>query len=227
MPKATFLNLPEDKRNHILDVAIEEFCNKPYQSASISAIVRDAGIAKSSFYQYFADKRDLYLHILQLGMQQKMALVNQIKPVEKAMDTFDYLRWTIQLSVLFELRYPKLARIAYRAFIEDIPFPDEVDGLVKKGSTFYLNDFLTQGILHNTVAPWVDTDMAAFLLGNLHFQFGRYLLQRMNLNPDDFSEGQLDLFKDQVAQDLFDNLMDLVEAGMGRNPEIRNQFFSK
>lgn len=60
MPKPTFFNLPADKRQRIVDLALEEFANHPYGQASISRVVEQAGIAKGSFYQYFEDKFDLY-----------------------------------------------------------------------------------------------------------------------------------------------------------------------
>ena len=44
MPKETFFNLPEDKRQAILDLAIEEFAAHDYKNASISRIVERAGI---------------------------------------------------------------------------------------------------------------------------------------------------------------------------------------
>lgn len=227
MPKKTYFNLPEAKRQIIEAVAIDEFAAVPFASASISAIVARAGIAKGSFYQYFEDKKDLYLHLLDLSMKQKVALVSQFKPSERALDMFDYLRWMLQVSVLFEMRYPKLAKIAYRALVEDVPFADEAEKLAHRGGMFYFNDFLAQGILHDDVATWVDTDMAAFLLGAVYNQFGRYLLKRTSLSIEDFADGKLDIFKDQVVQDLFDNLMDIIMAGIARDPEIRNQYFNK
>ncbi|MEM7578547.1 MAG: TetR/AcrR family transcriptional regulator, partial [Cyanobacteria bacterium P01_A01_bin.80] len=44
------------KRQNITNAAITEFNNHSYESASISAIVNRAKIAKGSFYQYFKDK---------------------------------------------------------------------------------------------------------------------------------------------------------------------------
>lgn len=227
MPKKTFFNLPNAKRTLIESIAIDEFAAAPFTSASISAIVERAGIAKGSFYQYFEDKKDLYMHLLDLAMKQKVALVSEIKPSERALDMFDYLRWMLQVSVLFEMRYPKLAKIAYRALVEDVPFADEAEKLANRGGIFYFNDFLAQGILHDDVATWVDTDMSAFLLGVVYNQFGRYLLKRTGLRLEDFADGKLDIFKDQVVQDLFDNLMDIITAGIARTPEIRNQYFTK
>ena len=67
MPKETFFNLPEAKRQRIIDLALAEFAEKDYDTASISRIVSQAGIAKGSFYQYFENKEDLYTYLLTLG----------------------------------------------------------------------------------------------------------------------------------------------------------------
>lgn len=227
MPKQTFLKLSPDKRSMIEAVAIDEFAENPYQCASISAIVAKAGIAKGSFYQYFDGKQDLYLHLLALANQQKGELVRQVKPSEKAMNTLDYVRWMLQLAFLFEVRFPKLAKIAYRSFVEDLPFLDEVEGELHRGGAFYFNDFLSQGVFHEDVATWVDIDMASFLLTLIYHHFGPYLLKRLQLSEADFAEGRLDIFGDQLVQDLYDNLLDLLSAGIGRDPEIRRQFFNK
>jgi len=227
MPYETFYNLPVEKQENILSVSIMEFANQPYASASISAIVRDAGIAKGSFYQYFADKKDLYLYVVQLSMARKLELVTQFKSSNNNLKTFDYLKWMMQASVQFELAYPDLARIAYRAFVEEIPFPEEVDELVRQGGSSYFNDFLAQGILHDDVAPWVDTDMSAYMLQIVYNSFGRYLLKRINSLSTLSSDRSADIFTNPDAMLLFDNLMELLEGGMGRDPAVRRTYFSK
>lgn len=227
MPFETFFNLPLEKQEMILAVAIREFSNQPYAAASISAIVRDAGIAKGSFYQYFLDKKDLYLYLLQLGMARKLNLVTQSRPPNNSLKTFDYLKWMMQASVQFELAYPDLARIAYRAFVEEIPFPEEMDDLMGQGGASYFNDFLAQGILHDDVAPWVDTDMAAYMLQIVYYSFGRYLLRRIKPLSALPSKQLAYIFTNADAKTLFENLMELLEGGMGRDPAIRKQYFSK
>lgn len=64
MPKQTFYNLPEDKRQTLLSAAEKEFSRVPLFEASISNIVKSAGIPRGSFYQYFTDKEDAYLYLL-------------------------------------------------------------------------------------------------------------------------------------------------------------------
>ncbi|MEN6461288.1 MAG: TetR/AcrR family transcriptional regulator, partial [Syntrophomonas sp.] len=64
MPKSTFLNLSEEKKKRIFEAAVQEFSTRRFSDASINQIVKNAGIPKGSFYQYFADKEDIYLYML-------------------------------------------------------------------------------------------------------------------------------------------------------------------
>src|ERR1044072_1245619 len=101
MPKPTFLNLPEDKRERIVELAIEEFSDKPYAQASISNIVAQAGIAKGSFYQYFEDKLDLYRWLLlHVAGHRKLAYLEARVPPEAA-DMFELLEHLVLTGIEF------------------------------------------------------------------------------------------------------------------------------
>lgn len=63
MPKSTFFNLPEEKKERIINATLEEFTENKYESVAISNISKKAKIPVGSFYQYFYDKDDLYLYI--------------------------------------------------------------------------------------------------------------------------------------------------------------------
>lgn len=64
MPKDTFLNLSEDKKNKVISAAKKEFSRVPIEEASIKNIVEEAEIARGSFYQYFESKEDLLKYML-------------------------------------------------------------------------------------------------------------------------------------------------------------------
>lgn len=70
MPKETFFNLTEEKRNHLLEALEEEFSRVPFYEASISNIIKTAKIPRGSFYQYFEDKEDAYFFILNKQVKQ-------------------------------------------------------------------------------------------------------------------------------------------------------------
>jgi len=62
--KELFLKLGEEKRKRIVEAGIEEFSNKLFADASINQIIKNAGIARGSFYLYFEDKLDFYCYLL-------------------------------------------------------------------------------------------------------------------------------------------------------------------
>lgn len=66
MPTATFFNLPPPKREKLLRAAAAEFARKPCGEVSINRIIQAAEIPRGSFYQYFADKTDLFRHVLRV-----------------------------------------------------------------------------------------------------------------------------------------------------------------
>jgi AcrR family transcriptional regulator len=65
MPKDTFYHLSEEKQKRIFEAAVQEFSARRFSDASINQIIKNAGIPKGSFYQYFADKEDLYLYMIE------------------------------------------------------------------------------------------------------------------------------------------------------------------
>lgn len=64
MPKDTFNNLDDVKREKIIAAAKIEFLNNPLRKARVSNIVTAAKIPRGSFYQYFEDLDDLYYYIV-------------------------------------------------------------------------------------------------------------------------------------------------------------------
>lgn len=66
MPKATFYNLPAEKREILIKAAKMEFSRVSLHESSISNIVKAAEIPRGSFYQYFSDKDDAFYYVLEL-----------------------------------------------------------------------------------------------------------------------------------------------------------------
>src|SRR5690625_786380 len=64
MPKQTFFDLPQNKRDTLIQAAVKEFSRVPLHEASIANIVKEAEIPRGSFYQYFEGKEDLYYYLL-------------------------------------------------------------------------------------------------------------------------------------------------------------------
>ncbi len=74
----TFRRLPEEKKKRFLDAAWEEFTRTSFEKASINKIIVKARVPRGSFYQYFADKEDLFFYLLGNMMKYLMAEYNKI-----------------------------------------------------------------------------------------------------------------------------------------------------
>lgn len=225
MPKETFHNLPDEKQQQLIDIASEEFASNAYKAASVSNIVRKAGIAKGSFYQYFEDKKDLYRYLIELGTEKKLKLAGELPALAPSVDLFGYMRWQFLSAVSYEVRYPLLAKITFRAFVEEVPFPEMKEELMRRGTTQLFKQLISQGILHGEVGVWVDPDVAAFLMEVVFYQFGKYFIERLGLNQA--AEIDQEILENEEAQQLLSNLMDILEAGMKRNPQQRKDYFDK
>ncbi len=56
-----FSRIPEEKRNRVIEAAINEFATYGYMNANTNKIARQAGISIGSLFQYFENKEDLFL----------------------------------------------------------------------------------------------------------------------------------------------------------------------
>ena len=89
MPKQTFLNLPKDKKQKILEAAKNEFSRVSVTEASINNIVTEANIARGSFYQYFESKEDLLIFMIDKASERVKDKVNEkIKENGDIFETF-------------------------------------------------------------------------------------------------------------------------------------------
>ncbi len=65
MPKSTFNNLSDERKEKILTVCKKEFENNLFEKASVASIVKTLGIARGTFYKYFEDLDDCYFYLLE------------------------------------------------------------------------------------------------------------------------------------------------------------------
>lgn len=218
MPKETFFNLPEEKRQLILDLAIEEFAGNDYKNASISNIVSRAGIAKGSFYQYFEDKRELYFYLLELAADEKKKFLAERQPPDPQMGLFDYLRWLAQEGTRFELSRPRLAQVAYRALFTDRPFGDQPFEELRASVSAYYRALVELGVTQGSIDPQIDRDLATFYFESLFNDFGRFILQRRNIDPQELAKGEV-AYQQIPFEGLVEQLVDLLEHGLAPRPE--------
>jgi len=112
MPKQTFYDLCEEKKARIIDKALEEFSSKTFSQASLNRIIKSAGIPKGSFYQYFENKEDLYLYLIEAASSESNKLHESIYDTDPDATAFDVMIRITELSFRqanIDQRYTMLA----------------------------------------------------------------------------------------------------------------------
>jgi len=69
MPTKTFYRLRDEKQEAILRAAIHEFAKHGFARAKTSDIAQNAGISKGSVFQYFENKKELFIHCAKWGLE--------------------------------------------------------------------------------------------------------------------------------------------------------------
>lgn len=126
MPTKTFFNLPEEKRNRIINAALEEFSENFFSNASINKIVKKAKISKGSFYQYFKNKKDLYKYILDKMFKLKMEYLSKVIKDKNTDDFFELYEAMIEAGLKLTVDYPLYGEIGQNLMLEDEKFLAEI-----------------------------------------------------------------------------------------------------
>jgi AcrR family transcriptional regulator len=112
LPKDTFLNLNAEKRQRILDAALWEISTQGYDKASVTRIVKDAGIATGSFYQYFEDMDDLFIYVALEAGRLKAAYMQRALQESETQDLDSVIRAMYLGGTRFALEHQEYYRCA-------------------------------------------------------------------------------------------------------------------
>jgi AcrR family transcriptional regulator len=197
MPKQTFFNLPDEKRDIILGAAVAEFAEKGYKAASISAIVAAAKIAKGSFYQYFEDKDDLYVHIIATKIARpKLAAFEAERHRLEDLNLTEFLRLVFHRQADIFHEEPILINISLDLFkMAHEPVYTKVMRECVPISENVFAPFIKYEIGQGELDPNVNVGMLNFMLMNAWQYFMEIY---MELGADAMTHG----FVDKLADDL-------------------------
>lgn len=186
MPKETFFNLHEAKRQAICQAALAEFAAHSFKQASINRIVAQAGIAKGSFYQYFDDKKDLFLYLLQQAGEVKMCYLAPVLQQAESMDFFSLLRELYVAGLRFAQEHPRYAAIGrhllqekenalYAEFMhENMPTVQDI-----------FSGLLQQAMARCEIRSDIDLDLIAYFVASLNSMVVAYYTERVSDTYDD------------------------------------------
>ena len=209
LPKQTFFNLPEEKRTVIVNAAIDEFAEYGFEAASINRIVANSGIAKGSFYQYFEDKQDVFMHLLRVIEQEKMEFFKGKHPSSPNMDTFQYFRWMIKAGMEFNTKHPLLTQAVSRVLFGEGMYYGYTFSDLRERTSQALKAMIEQAVKNHEVDPSVDVDLAVMIMETWSNTISSYII----------NEGmkQKDIMKwvrSAKVQERIDKMLYVMEYGL-------------
>lgn len=180
VPKQTFYNLSEEKRQNFINTALEEFALYDYNSASLNRIVDLAGIAKGSIYQYFENKRDLYQYLVEIAVREKFTYIVLNLP-DYPSDFYELLNSLLLLNAEFDLKNPLKSKLFLNTINEkntDLlgSFPSSMAFL----SDEFVTEFIKYAAANNLLRFELDLDFAGFIINRFSLIIPDYLEKQHN-----------------------------------------------
>lgn len=195
MFKITFEKLKPEKKEKLIEYALQEFASNTYQNASITQLAKKIGIAKGSIYQYFENKKELYFFLLNEVHQKKQQFIaDNLKEIPN--DFFQFLFEIYLLGVQFDIKNPTIQQFLFNAQYEKNN--TEIGNLYQQSwlqSVQYYKNLLLKQQTKHTIREDVSIDtMAHFVV-----QAGRSLSELFqifpNYSPEKYIEEWLHLLK--------------------------------
>ncbi|MFW6288629.1 MAG: TetR/AcrR family transcriptional regulator [Spirochaetota bacterium] len=177
MPKPTFLNLDEAKRERFLAAADQEFALHDYAQASVSRIVAELGIAKGSLYQYFDDKQELYLYLIERAATAKLeSIPEELGPYGEHEGFFAFHTRLILAGANFDLRNPHFSLILYRG-TQDTTGPEAagISRELRARSAEFLRGFVEVAIERGEVRSDIDRELTVHVTNTMTLALEPYL----------------------------------------------------
>lgn len=131
-----FLNLPEEKKNKIVDAALKSFGANGYRKTSISDIAKIAEISKPMIFHYFGTKKDLYLYLLKMCGDIMVSEIN--KGFDSTItDFFERIKQASEVKVSVMKKHTGIPDFLTNAFFENDPeVKDDVQSLLAMGEEY-------------------------------------------------------------------------------------------
>lgn len=167
IPTQTFYNLSSEKKERIIEAAIEEFSRYYFQEAKISRIIKKAQIPRGSFYQYFSDKFDLYRFLFDYIAKKKGGYMDAALQSINEIKSTTMIREMYTAGIQFAKDYPLLAIMGSKFFRETREFKEKILGKYEKEQLRFLEELLEQGKMRKEIKEEVDTKVAAYILANM------------------------------------------------------------
>lgn len=212
MPKDTFLNLPSEKQEKIMRASINEFTRHGFEKGNIGEIAKEAGVAKGSMYQYFENKRELFLDSIKWALDLLMKkYAKYLTLQDKTMDIFDFLYLNAKNS-WYQMREEREVVI----FIQDVflgkykSFTDESMTYMTKLTDDYLLKLIQEGKNNGSIRTDIDDQLLALYVTGVSLKIKEHWMNQARSLGEDLVDEDFEDYESDIKA-----MIDLLKNGMG------------
>ncbi|HLQ96581.1 MAG TPA: TetR/AcrR family transcriptional regulator [Pseudogracilibacillus sp.] len=196
---STFFNLNTSKQEKIINAAFQEFAATGYDKASTNSIVQEATISKGSLFNYFHNKKDLYVYLIDYSLQVVEEIYNQIDFQET--DIFKRIENIGFQKLYIQQKYPQVFDFLAAAVQEEATavksiIQHKITPLYKEGT-----EKMYQNIDYTKFRDDIDVEKAMEILNWTMFGFGEKGLHELKTfyGLEEFGERYLQKWKQYAA----------------------------
>ncbi|MFZ2632113.1 MAG: futalosine hydrolase [Desulfosalsimonadaceae bacterium] len=218
-PGKTFQNLSPEKQERITRIAAEEFGDKGFDGASVNAMVDRMGIAKGSIFQYFGDKKGLFLFVFNQSVEMVKGYLRTVRDQSVNENLPTRLEKTLAAGIDFIKSHPLLYRLYIKVLSESrVPFREEILLSLREHSIGYLSTLLLDAQEKGEIRTRVDPGKAAFILDAV---MDRFLQSHTLIHLD----GGLGIYKaSSDATDIWiKDMVGMIYRGIGETGEKKSE----
>jgi len=210
VPKETFFNLNEEKREKVVRSAISEFLKHGFEKANVGDIAKSAGVAKGSMYQYFENKKELFMYSVHWSLDLFVEKYS-INSIPKDTDIFDYF-YQSSKPMLLQLREERELAV----FIQDVflgkysSMTDESITVMMKVADEYVLKLILEGKKNGSIRKDIDDSILSLFLTGASMKMKENMLNKArNIGTDIIDEG-FEMYESDIKA-----MMELLKNGMG------------
>ncbi|BDG43785.1 TetR family transcriptional regulator [Parageobacillus caldoxylosilyticus] len=144
---SAFEKQPQEKKDLIIKVAIEEFVKNGYEKTSTDVITRRAGISKGILFHYFKSKKNLYLYLVNYVKDFLTEIaMKELKKIQSD-DFFERIKEIVLMKQKLTVQYLQETQFITDAFINPpVAVKEEMEEIIKKYYETYQGDFLLEHV---------------------------------------------------------------------------------
>lgn len=187
-----------EKKDRIVNAALQEFSENGFKKGSTNNIVKIAGISKGSLFHYFSSKLELYEYLIDFTFTNIMKAIKTKLDWQNG-DIMERIKQIIIIKLNFIDRYPMLYKFMALVYKDFTSIEDIQELIVKYDASIYTRIY-TENIDHSLIKDELDLKNTINTI--------QWSIEKMS--EEKFNEFK-SLNKDVPVEDMIESINDYVD----------------